>query len=832
MAKLSLDTSKFDKGLDDSESKAKGFGGKLSSALGTAGKVAAGLGTAAVGAGAAVYGMAKKSAEASDRIDKMSQMIGVSRTTFQEFDFIASQSGTDVEKLRGGMKTLTKQMGEAQKGTKKSADAFDKLGISVTDNEGNLKSQEDMLWETLEALNNMENQSEKAAIAQQLFGRTGQELMPLINGARGSIEDMREEAHKLGLVLDDETIDAGVNFTDTMDKLKRSFDSVTTKIGAKVMPMAQAALDFVLDHMPEIQAALDKVFTFLTGFLDYVSGIADKYIRPVLESTVDMLKKIFDGDFKGAFEGLKNIFQSVWSGITGWFSEIFENVKNAVTGIDWAGVGTTILDFIETALSDIVSWATEWYESLSAAIQEVNWEDVGNWIWDKIEAAFNGVFDFFSGLFSDAKTGVENGIDWLGLGTAIWNLIKSAFGAVATTFLTIFSRAKETIANIHWLEMASAIWDKIVEGLGNIVENLAKFFEDAAAAILEVDWLQLGKDIWNGIKSAFASIGSAFMGFFSDAKTQAKNKVDWAGLGTAIWDLIKAAFLGIAKIFKGFFEDAWEEVKKIDWLELGQKIWDGIKSAFGSVLSFFLGKFSGAKDTIKNIHWADLGTAVWGLIKDAFINIGSWFREKFQNAWSAIKLISWSDLGLKIWGFITEKFTNIGKWFKERFEEAVQYLLNIDWAGIGRKMYDDISGWVGTLQNKFSSLANTIASATGTSGYQAYSYYDKLKARSEAKGFASAYDHPVMFTRPTVIGTNRGLMQFGDRPGAEIVLSEARLARITGSGDTVHALNTLTGIVQEMNDNMDKKLAMALSQLGLSVDGREFARLVRNVRTA
>lgn len=220
MATISLDSSKYEKGLKDAEKKSNSF----KKAVGNAVKVVGAVSGAVTAGGGAMFGFAKKSADASDRIDKMSQKIGLSRKGFQELDFICSQSGASVDNLRVGMKTLTNQMGKATDSSSDSAKMFKKLGVSITDSEGNMKSQETTLWDVLNALQGVENQTERATIANKLLGRSGSDLMPLINGARGSITKMKDQAHELGLVLDDETIDAGVHFTDTLDKLKRGIE--------------------------------------------------------------------------------------------------------------------------------------------------------------------------------------------------------------------------------------------------------------------------------------------------------------------------------------------------------------------------------------------------------------------------------------------------------------------------------------------------------------------------------------------------------------------------------------------------------------------------------
>lgn len=215
---IAVENAEANSAIDETGDKAESFSSKLKDGIATAAK----WGTAIVaGATTAVAGLAKlatSSASTADNIDKMSQKIGISREAYQELDFIFSQSGTSVDNLQMGMKSLIAAMDGAASGTESNIEQFEKLGISVTDANGDLRDGEEVMFETLAALQAMENQTEKARLASELFGRSGTELMPLLNSEAGSIEAMKEQAHELGLVLGDELIDDGVELTDTLDQ--------------------------------------------------------------------------------------------------------------------------------------------------------------------------------------------------------------------------------------------------------------------------------------------------------------------------------------------------------------------------------------------------------------------------------------------------------------------------------------------------------------------------------------------------------------------------------------------------------------------------------------
>jgi hypothetical protein len=230
--KITGDNSEFDKSIDKSETKVNKFGS-------VADKMLAGVTVAAIGMVVKKMGdMVISSANALDRVDKLSQKIGLSRVAFQEWDYILGQSGASVEGLQMGIKTLSNAADEAKKGTALYAESFDKLGVSVTDTNGKMKDQEILFSEVFSALADMENQTERTAIANKLLGRSATELAPTLNTSKEEIEQLRKEAHDLGVVYSDELIDAGVLLGDNIERLTKAFDGLKTKALAPIIGLA------------------------------------------------------------------------------------------------------------------------------------------------------------------------------------------------------------------------------------------------------------------------------------------------------------------------------------------------------------------------------------------------------------------------------------------------------------------------------------------------------------------------------------------------------------------------------------------------------------------
>lgn len=345
---------------------AKQLGKTMRGNLAKGAKVAAAA-VAAVGAAAVATGkkLVQETMQQADTVDKMSQKIGISRQAYQEMDFVTSQCGASIDNMKMGMKTLTKQMQSAAQGSQTSVDAFNALGVSIYDSSGKLRSQEDMMWDAFSALQGMTNQTEKAAIANQLFGRAGSELMPMLNGSAGSIEKMRKQARELGLVMSDETVDAGVKLTDTMDQAKRALSAVAMRIGAKLLPYAQAAGDYLITHLPQIESAAEKAGQFIGKLGDGIEWVADKsnILIPLLAGVVAGIT---------AFKVISTVSALIgaWTAVTSAYAAAqgVANMTMLACPLTWIVIGITAVVAAGVALwknwDTVCKWAGKFKERL------------------------------------------------------------------------------------------------------------------------------------------------------------------------------------------------------------------------------------------------------------------------------------------------------------------------------------------------------------------------------------------------------------------------------------------------------------------------------------
>lgn len=442
-------------------------------------KTAAVMGTAltgmAVAGGTALFGMANKAAASGDRVDKLSQKVGMSRKGFQEWDYILSQNGMSIESLQGGMKKLNNTIDDAIGGSKTAVNAFGRIGISVDDLKG--KSPEQVFEMTVKALQGMPDGAEKAALANELLGRSGSELMPLLNGSSKSVDELKAKAKELGIVLSDDSIDASVKFTDTLDSLKRSLGAVVTKVGVAVMPIMQKAADWVIANMPTIQMVMGTVFKYIGQFVSAAVDVFQTYFLPVLQFIFNWIRDNWPqiSNFIGTvFNLIKDIIHQATEAIKviwdlfgehimaavelvwGIIKEVITNLLNIIRGIilavtslikgDWSGVWegikmifAAVWDNIKTIVSTAIGLVKQIIlialQAIGALFSSI-WNGILNLIsniWDgiinKIKSVLNSIKSVITGIFSEIKGVVSN--VWNGIKDTISNAISGAFNVVS-----------------------------------------------------------------------------------------------------------------------------------------------------------------------------------------------------------------------------------------------------------------------------------------------------------------------------------------------------------------------------------------------------------------
>lgn len=273
-AVLGLDTSQYDEGLKNAESSANSFGSVLSTGL----SAAAGVATAAIaatttavvaGSAAFVNGVAS-TASYADSIDKLSQKMGFGVESFQEWQYVAQISGTSMESLKAGMKTLATAV-------ETGSDAFDKLGLSQEQLAG--MSQEEVFDATVRALMNVEDQTERTYLASQLLGKGATELGPMLNMTEEDLNSLKQEAHDLNGVLSEDQVKAGAAFQDSLLGMQTALDGLKNNMMSEFLPSFTTVMDGLALIFSGDDSGLNLIEEGVNDLADKISEQAPKFIE-------------------------------------------------------------------------------------------------------------------------------------------------------------------------------------------------------------------------------------------------------------------------------------------------------------------------------------------------------------------------------------------------------------------------------------------------------------------------------------------------------------------------------------------------------------------------
>lgn len=241
---LSADNARLQRDLDKAQSQVNKFKQNAANSAAAFGKsvgTAVGIGIAAAATGLVV--LIKNSIDAADELSLLAQKTGISTEALSQLQYAASQSG--VEDLSTSLIKFNKNISEAASGSKEQVQAFKALGISQ--NEIAASSPEELFTRVAEQLSKYADGANKTGLAQKFFGKTGADLIPVLNEGEKGIARLRAEADKLGLTIGSDTAKAANDFNDSLDRLKAGVSGVGRQIVTDLTPRLTQFADFMSD---------------------------------------------------------------------------------------------------------------------------------------------------------------------------------------------------------------------------------------------------------------------------------------------------------------------------------------------------------------------------------------------------------------------------------------------------------------------------------------------------------------------------------------------------------------------------------------------------------
>jgi hypothetical protein len=418
---------KYQNSVDTASTKTGKLSGVMN-AIGGAAKIGIagviGLAGAAVGAAAGLTKLVMKATDTASNLVAMSDKSGIGVERLQELQYIGNQTGTSIDTMVGSITRLKRSMGDVATSEAMAAN-FDKLGVAVYNADGTLRDSELVFNDLIGALGAVSNETERDAIAMEIFGRSATELNPLILAGKDGMAAMTEEARNMGAVMSEEAVYGLEGFGDSIDSLKAAFGGIIGQVATAVLPifteLTEKLVAFV--QSPEFQEGIENLSKWL-----------GENIPKVLQFLSDTWTNV-----------LQPAVETVWSWMSGTLIPFFQNEIVPILKVVIPGA----IDILRGAWENVLLPAiTTIWEFLSVTMMPI-WEKIGE----------------FLGVLLPIQIGILQG--------AWENVLKPALEAIwnfiSTYILPVFQALSDRIGGISGVIEAVVGWiDKMITNLSNL----------------------------------------------------------------------------------------------------------------------------------------------------------------------------------------------------------------------------------------------------------------------------------------------------------------------------------------------------------------------------
>ena len=298
--KNSAEYQRLQREIIETESKVKTFEGQLKkignvnlraaseqfkqwgTSLENAGRQMQGVSMAAAAVVASLGAISYKAGQNADDLNTLSKVYSINTTDLQKYAVTADLVDVSVEDIAKSHVKLEKSMYSAQNGSKAQTEAFEKLGVSVTNADGSLRDSDAVWQDTIAALGTMTNETERDAIAQQLMGKSAANLNPLIEDQGETYKNLTDTLAKYDLdFVDQETLDKANQFNDQLDTMKAIGSVAIATVGSQLAAYLAPALEKVVGWIGQLASWLSKLSPEVLTVIGVVAGVVAA-IAPVL----------------------------------------------------------------------------------------------------------------------------------------------------------------------------------------------------------------------------------------------------------------------------------------------------------------------------------------------------------------------------------------------------------------------------------------------------------------------------------------------------------------------------------------------------------------------
>lgn len=426
---------------------------QVASATKKAADATRGLSTAAAGGLVALGGLAVKAGQTADDLNTLSKQSGFTTEEIQKWQYAADIVDVSTDDIITSAKRLKKNMTSTSSSV---TEAFERLGISTTDANGELRDSNAVFYETLEALSQVTNETERDTLAMELFGRNADSLAGIIDDGGAALRSLGEEAEAAGVILSQDTLDSANEFNDSIDRLKATASGSFMQMGAEI---AEDLIPVMEDLCSVLGDVLGVISSLSTGQIEAIAIIllVVASISPLLSlinnisTAISFLSSTVIPACSQAFSFLvANPIVLVIAGIVALVAAI------ALFGDQALEIFGKVDDFLQNVFA---ADFTEIFGPFLGEALNAFFASVKN-IWNGIKKIFTGIIDFVRGVFTG---------DW----SRAWNGIKSIFSGVFDSLTAIAKVPLNGIIGL--LNMAINAVNQMIAGFNSIGIDLPPY---------------------------------------------------------------------------------------------------------------------------------------------------------------------------------------------------------------------------------------------------------------------------------------------------------------------------------------------------------------------
>ena len=386
----------------------KELGGKITEA----GQAFAPISGAAAGLVVTLGGLGYKAVTTADDLNTLSKQTGLTTETLQKMIYASDLVDVSVEDITGAVTKMKKAMGG-------SPDAFDNLGVSVTNADGSMRSAENVFFDTLAALSQIENEVERDQAAYDIFGKSADQLAGIVDDGGESLKAYGVEAENLGLILSDDTLSSLNEVNDAVDKGKAQLDAATTQLGATVAESLLPLVEPLSAGIQKITESLQSLSPEAVQMIAVIAGII-AVVAPLLMTIGGVINAI------GTIMVMAPALGAAFTALTGPIGAVVTAVVLLAIGIatHWDEIKAVTLAMIEAVKAK--------WEEFKAKISEV---------WNNVKTTVSNAINNVKSRVDAMKTSISNAA------SNILNVVKSKFNAVKTAITQPIETAKTLVQN-------------------------------------------------------------------------------------------------------------------------------------------------------------------------------------------------------------------------------------------------------------------------------------------------------------------------------------------------------------------------------------------------